>query len=59
MSPLDKDYNPLVCDLSLRDYIAIEVLPVFINNPETNYAEDAEDAYRVADAMLKQRAKHD
>jgi len=58
MSPLDKEYNPLVCDLSLRDHIAIEVLPVFVNNPETSYAEDAEDAYRVADAMLKQRMKN-
>ena len=48
---------PELQDLSLRDYIAIQVLPVFVNNPETNYDEDAEDAYRVADAMLRARAK--
>jgi len=42
-----------LADMSLRDYIAIQVLPVFVNNPETNYSEDAEDAYRVADTMLR------
>ena len=48
---------PELEDLTIRDYIAIQVLPVFVGNPETDYEEDAEDAYRVADAMLRVRAR--
>jgi hypothetical protein len=49
--------SPELEDLNIRDYIAIQVLHVFVNNPETEYEEDAEDAYRVADAMLRVRAR--
>jgi hypothetical protein len=57
MNDLPMAMSPELEDLTIRDYIAIQVLPVFLANPETNYKEDVEDAYRVADAMLKARAR--
>ena len=43
--------------MTLRDYFAAKAMQVFINNPETEWADDVRDAYDVADKMLKERAK--
>lgn len=39
--------------MTLRDYFAAKALPVFLNNPETDWDQDVQDAYAVADKMLK------
>ena len=41
--------------MTLQDYIAIEVLKVFIQNNDTDFEEDCEMAYVVADKMMKER----
>lgn len=43
--------------MTLRDYFAAKAMQVFINNPETEWADDVRDAYDVADKMLKERVK--
>ena len=43
--------------MTLRDYFAAQAMQVFINNPETEWADDVRDAYDVADKMLKERNK--
>ena len=43
--------------MTLRDYFAAKAMRVFINNPETEWADDVRDAYDVADKMLKERNK--
>lgn len=43
--------------MTLRDYFAAKAMQVFINNPETEWADDVRDAYDVADKMLKERNK--
>jgi len=44
------------CDgMTLRDYFAAKAMPVFLVNTESSLAEDAKNAYLMADAMLKAR----
>lgn len=43
--------------MTLRDYFAAKAMQVFMQNAETDMDEDAADAYRMADLMLKERAK--
>ena len=43
--------------MTLRDYFAAKAMQVFINNPETEWDQDVQDAYAVADKMLKERTK--
>lgn len=44
-------------DMTLRDHFAGLAMQVLIANDETSLGEDANDAYMVADAMLKARGK--
>ena len=41
--------------ISLRDYFAAMAMQVFVSNTETDWEDDARDAYAVADKMLKVR----
>jgi hypothetical protein len=41
--------------MSLRDYFAAKAMQVFIADQRRGMAEDAKDAYAMADAMLKAR----
>jgi hypothetical protein len=47
--------NTAQLGMTLQDYIAIEVLKVFIQNNDTDFEEDCEMAYVVADKMMKER----
>jgi len=49
-----KAYHP---GMTLRDYIAVEAMKVFLANTETEFQEDAEAAYLMADHMLKASKK--
>ncbi len=44
-------------ELSLRDRIAAELFVRMHDNPETSYAEDAEDAFIAANAFMLAREK--
>lgn len=41
--------------MSLRDYFAAQVLPVLIANNDTDFDEDVECAYMIADKMMEAR----
>ena len=41
--------------MSLRDYIAIEMMKVLLQNQDTEIEEDARDAFMIADKLLKAR----
>ena len=41
--------------MTLRDYFAAKAMQVFIADQRSGMAEDAKDAYAMADAMLKAR----
>lgn len=43
--------------MTLRDYFAAQAMVVMIQNPDTDFQADAEAAYLMADAMLRERAK--
>jgi hypothetical protein len=43
--------------MSLRDYFAAMAMQVLIANDETDLDEDAQDAYMIADKMLKARGQ--
>lgn len=43
--------------MTLRDYFAAKAMSVFLQNAETTYKQDAENAYKMADAMLEARNK--
>lgn len=43
--------------LSLRDYFAAKAMAVFLVNTGTTLEADAKSAYKMADAMLSERAK--
>ncbi len=47
--------EPRNAGMTLRDYFAAKAMPVFLVNTETSLAEDAKNAYAMADAMLKAR----
>lgn len=47
-----KAYHP---GLTLRDYFAAKAMQVFLQNTDTDFKEDAEAAYMMADSMLKAR----
>ena len=47
--------EPRNVGMTLRDYFAAKAMPVFLVNTETSLAEDAKNAYAMADAMLKAR----
>jgi hypothetical protein len=48
----DGNNTPLV-GMSLRDYVAVEMLKVLIANDETTHDEDVECAFMIADKFLK------
>ena len=50
----DGSNAPLV-GMSLRDYIAIEMMKVLLKNDDTEIEEDVRDAYMIADKLLKAR----
>ena len=52
----DGSNTPLV-GMSLRDYVAIEMLKVLIANDETTHEEDIECALLIADKFLKARGE--
>lgn len=52
----DSNNTPLV-GMSLRDYVAIEMLKVLITNDETTHEEDVECAFSISDKFLKEREK--
>lgn len=52
----DGSNTPLV-GMSLRDYVAIEMLKVLIANDETTHDEDVECALLIADKFLKARGE--
>ena len=54
--PLDSWGDPNQ-GMTLRDYFAAKAMQVLLANDETSMKEDAQDAYMVADAMLKAREK--
>lgn len=41
--------------MTLRDYFAAAALPAFITSTDNSYEDDAKNAYKAADAMLKVR----
>ena len=41
--------------MTLRDYFAVKAMQVFVADQRRGMAEDAKDAYAMADAMLKAR----
>jgi hypothetical protein len=43
--------------ITLRDAIALRVLPDLLKNPETEVHEDVDTAYLIADLMMKARAR--
>lgn len=47
--------EPRNAGMTLRDYFAAKAMPVFLVNTESSLAEDAKNAYAMADAMLKAR----
>lgn len=52
----DGSNTPLV-GMSLRDYVAIEMLKVLIANDETTHDEDVDCALLIADKFLKARGE--
>jgi hypothetical protein len=48
-----KAYHP---GMTMRDEFAKAAMQVFLQNPETEFKEDAEAAYLMADHMMKARA---
>lgn len=46
-------------DMTMRDYFAAKAMQTMLgwDNDHTNWNSYAEDAYKMADAMLKERAK--
>lgn len=50
----DGSNTPLV-GMTLRDYIAVEIIKVLLANDETEIDEDVRDAYMIADKLLKAR----
>ena len=50
--------EPLI-GVSLRDYVAIAVLPTLIANDETSWQEDVNDALAIANLYIEQRDKHE
>ena len=47
--------EPRNAGMTLRDYFAAKAMPVFLVNTESSLAEDAKNAYLIADAMLAAR----
>jgi hypothetical protein len=45
--------------MTLRDYFAAKAMQVFLQNPETDFREDAESAYLMAHHMLKVKNQND
>ena len=45
--------------MTLLDYFAAKAMQVFLQNPETDFSEDAESAYLMARHMLKVKNQHD
>lgn len=48
--------NPHIRDdggLKVRDYFAIHIFMEFMKNTDTNFDEDCEEAYRLADKLIK------
>ena len=43
--------------MTLRDYFAGQVIPSLIPDPQMSIKIQVEDAYRIADAMIKERNK--
>ena len=43
--------------MTLRDYFAAKAMQVFIANNDTDWDQDVQDAYAIADKMLKEREK--
>ena len=43
--------------MSIRDYFAAKAMQVFIANNDTDWDQDVQDAYAIADKMLKEREK--
>lgn len=48
---------PNIPNMTLRDYFAAQALKFFIANDETDWDQDVQDAYALADKMLKEREK--
>jgi hypothetical protein len=49
----------VVYGMTLRDYFAAKAMQVFLQNPETDFREDAESAYLMAHHMLKVKNQND
>ena len=56
--PVDKDYRPEWCGMTLRDYFAAKAMQgTFAACVNGSDATRAKEAYKTADAMLIQRSK--
>jgi hypothetical protein len=55
----DQEVVDAMQGMTLLDYFAAKAMQVFLQNPETDFREDAESAYLMARHMLKVKNQHD
>lgn len=52
---MGEENTPTSYEVELRDEVAARIFVAMQDNPETSYAEDAEDAFIAANAFMKAR----